>query len=288
MASNYITLNRGYPVRTTRTRWNIPLLTRHICNEACRYQVGIDSQSGMFALYVNPEYSNGACKDTGQLVRTEVSLGPSEINLYMEDEKVIPDNVFRVYVYYPLSYVFEAVIRSPTSNGFTRGELIQTLRILYEFIYSEEERTADPAEYRLKMQCLSCGNKDLSQVSTTEEIADVDTECPICFSGYEKTACRLKCGHMFHEACLNSWMEKSATCPLCRSNVFECKGCDGSGIVSYTYTGVVVPLDARPEGTSRNDTNGVFGIHTFDLQDLCIENLFYDRLRKRLHIEVVS
>ncbi|PKU60453.1 RING-H2 finger protein ATL70-like [Dendrobium catenatum] len=49
--------------------------------------------------------------------------------------------------------------------------------------------------------------------------------CPICFFDYEEqgddNALRLlpECGHLFHAACVDPWLRRRQTCPLCRSLV---------------------------------------------------------------------
>ena len=43
-------------------------------------------------------------------------------------------------------------------------------------------------------------------------------ECSICFSALdiEGTKMKLGCGHEYHTTCINTWLDKSCTCPLCR------------------------------------------------------------------------
>lgn len=45
-------------------------------------------------------------------------------------------------------------------------------------------------------------------------------ECPICYEGIEAAgASTTSCGHVFHAACLTSWLERANTCPSCRTVV---------------------------------------------------------------------
>lgn len=49
-----------------------------------------------------------------------------------------------------------------------------------------------------------------------------DSECTICLSSIEKgDKCRLLpgCKHVFHAACVDAWLMKVPTCPLCRASV---------------------------------------------------------------------
>jgi hypothetical protein len=46
--------------------------------------------------------------------------------------------------------------------------------------------------------------------------------CSICLEDFEADSCvrPLKCGHLFHRDCVDSWLFRSSMCPVCRSSVF--------------------------------------------------------------------
>ncbi|KAG6402704.1 hypothetical protein SASPL_134910 [Salvia splendens] len=49
-----------------------------------------------------------------------------------------------------------------------------------------------------------------------------NTQCSICLSEYqEKEVLRImpKCGHSFHLCCIDVWLRKQSTCPVCRLSV---------------------------------------------------------------------
>nr|GMD29834.1 RING-H2 finger protein ATL39-like [Ipomoea batatas] len=49
-----------------------------------------------------------------------------------------------------------------------------------------------------------------------------DTQCTICLAEYqEKEVLRImpKCGHTFHLSCIDIWLRKQSTCPVCRLSV---------------------------------------------------------------------
>ncbi|XP_071717745.1 E3 ubiquitin-protein ligase ATL59-like isoform X2 [Rutidosis leptorrhynchoides] len=49
-----------------------------------------------------------------------------------------------------------------------------------------------------------------------------DAQCTICLGEYqEKEVLRLmpKCGHTFHLSCIDLWLRKQSTCPVCRLSV---------------------------------------------------------------------
>ncbi|KZV21835.1 hypothetical protein F511_13638 [Dorcoceras hygrometricum] len=49
-----------------------------------------------------------------------------------------------------------------------------------------------------------------------------DAQCTICLSEYqEKEVLRImpSCGHSFHLSCIDTWLRKQSTCPVCRLSV---------------------------------------------------------------------
>ena len=306
-------INRVYPIRKTRNKWKIPLFCYHKCSEECDTLIiensySSESENENYIIINNPDYKDGKCSYSDKIKKTYIRLSVFDINnplghkgpLYNSDQKVIFDNSFIVFIYYPLSHVLEVTITTPSSDGFTLKELLYSISTLYKFVYSEEERTAIPQIYPLKKVCSSCGNKNLSEyIEENIDKACLEEDCCICCSKYEdltdeldielkeknKTV-KLKCNHIFHNDCIRKWLNKSCTCPICRSNIFECKNCDGSGIIYYNFTGIVIPPELRGNILNRNETFGIFGIHSYDLEDLIIENMYYDKIKKQLTINI--
>ena len=307
-------INRVYPIRTTRNKWKIPLFCYHKCSEECNILIienncSSDSENENYIIIDNPDYKDNKCSYSNQIKKTYIQLSVFDIDspighkgpLYNSEEKVILDNSFVVFIYYPLSHVLEVTITTPSSDGFTLKELLYSISNLYKFIYSEEERTAIPQVYPMKRVCSSCGNKNLSEYIeiVDNDIKCLEEDCCICCSKYEdltleldneikeknKTV-KLKCKHIFHNDCIRKWLDKSCTCPICRSNIYECKNCDGSGIIYYNFTGIVIPHELRGNILNRNETFGIFGIHSYDLEDLIIESMYYDKRKKQLIMNI--
>ena len=295
MAKNNIL--RRYPIRTTRNKWEIKLFSQHKCDESCniRFENDINFPEQIIVTN-NPKYVDNKCEYYNIIEKTFIRFAyfnydTSQLNdneiLYDADRIVIPDKVFTLTINYPLSYLFEIIVRTD-NDGFTLKQLVAYIRTLYEYIYTEEERTSTPQLYNLKKYCSSCGNKDLQKY--IENIQKNDGTCDICFTDYNEDdqAGKLKCGHIFHNACITRWFTTSGTCPICRSNVFECKNCDGSGIIYYQFTGTVIPIEQRGIFTYRNHTNGIFGIYDCDIEDLILDKMVYDRIKKKLYINIIS
>ncbi|CAN8257669.1 unnamed protein product [Cochlearia groenlandica] len=61
--------------------------------------------------------------------------------------------------------------------------------------------------------------KKLPQFKSHEHIS---LDCVVCLDGFRQGQwCRNlpDCGHVFHRKCVDFWLLKSATCPICRANV---------------------------------------------------------------------
>ena len=288
---------RTYPTRTSRNKWEIKLFSQHKCNESCNISFENDENFPEQILVTNnPKFIDGKCDMHNNIEKTFIRfayfdydtsrLNDNEI-LYDADRIVIPDKIFTLTVDYPLSYFFEIIVRTD-NDGFTLRQLVSYIRTLYEYIYNEEERTSTPHIYNLKKYCSSCGNKDLYKYIDNESKNEGD--CAICFNDYndDNDAGKLKCGHTFHNTCIKRWFTTSGTCPICRSNVFECKNCDGNGIIYYQFTGTIIPIEQRGMFSYRNLTNGIFGIYDSDIEDLILDKMIYDRRKKKLYINIIS
>lgn len=51
----------------------------------------------------------------------------------------------------------------------------------------------------------------------------IGEECSICQDEYadQETLMELRCGHIYHEECLKSWLSTNGVCPICRAAVTE-------------------------------------------------------------------
>lgn len=56
-----------------------------------------------------------------------------------------------------------------------------------------------------------------------EGMGEEDTKCVICYSEFEENEMvrALLCSHKFHTECIDKWLEKNITCPVCKSDMLE-------------------------------------------------------------------
>jgi hypothetical protein len=50
---------------------------------------------------------------------------------------------------------------------------------------------------------------------------DEDNDCTICLEEFnnDEEIIKLKCNHFFHSKCIDDWIKKNQSCPLCRVNL---------------------------------------------------------------------
>ncbi|KAI3449156.1 hypothetical protein Pfo_005821 [Paulownia fortunei] len=97
-----------------------------------------------------------------------------------------------------------------------------------------------------------------------------DAQCTICLSEYqEKEVLRImpKCGHSFHLSCIDIWLRKQSTCPVCRLSVQDSaeskhvrtaalttvQSFDSSEITLDRSQQWLLPTVARAEGHGSNE-----------------------------------
>jgi hypothetical protein len=278
---------RIYPVRISRNRWKIQIHAIHDCDTRC--ETVIVPRDDFLDIRINPYYINNRCNYYRKIEKSCVSLFRYDKNdpvcdtgpMVNPNEIVIPDTSFTINIDFPLSFVLSIEIHA--SSYFTRNEIIYLIKMLYKFIYEEEERTATPQFYKLHKVCSSCHLNNIDD--HVESIKHTD-DCSICYSSLEEESVKLRCSHMFHKTCITEWIKSSATCPICRSSVFVCANCNGTRIIFYYYLGVVVPIEQRGERINRNSSNGIFGIHSYDFESLVLSEMMYDRVQKNLTFKI--
>jgi hypothetical protein len=185
-----------------------------------------------------------------------------------------------VHVRFPLS-LNVSFHRTMESREISRRTLLSLIAELYEEIYQVEEVTAPVYTYTALQRCDVCLDKplDASLVQNAKP-----EKCSICLEEGTDTQL-IKCSHTFHGECIRTWLADNVSCPLCRESVHVCENCNGTQVLVNEFTASVLPLEHRLDGY-RNDTDGLFGIYRYDLDDLWIDDLFYNRLTQSLELSL--
>ncbi len=282
-----------YPIRMSRPSWDIKLSSKHECGAPCLYecvQILNDDMSVDIVLQMRSSVVNGRCPCSGKVIRSQTIIDTFDEHnprcvdgpLMYSGDIVVPDQRIKVRLTYPLRYPYEAVLTSPTADGFTLASLLSGVQQCYRDVYAQEERTAPHQTFHLSKMCMDCmawnANKKIEPCSPK-----CGDECSICVSAMDSGAARTKCGHVFHANCLLEWMDHGLNCPICRTPLHECNQCNGTYVVYFDYTGAVVPLEHRQ--LLRNTTHGQYGIHTLYLEDITVSTIHYDRINKVVTVE---
>lgn len=107
---------------------------------------------------------------------------------------------------------------------------LHLIRELYDTFRNFRARLADYIRYRK----ITSNMDERFPTATPEEINTGDATCIICREEMT-TAKKLPCGHIFHEHCLKSWLERQNTCPTCRASV---ESRDNSLSTSHSHAGI--------------------------------------------------
>ncbi|KAM0831317.1 hypothetical protein ACQ4PT_065615 [Festuca glaucescens] len=94
------------------------------------------------------------------------------------------------------------------------GVPLHLIRELYETFRNFRIRVSDYVRYRK----ITSNMNERFPDATADELDVSDATCIICREEMT-TAKKLLCGHLFHEHCLRSWLERQHTCPTCRAPI---------------------------------------------------------------------
>lgn len=281
-----------YPLRLSKTKWVIPIHTRHKCTERCSKIFAPDEkQPYLYSFNDNPDWKNGNCSYQDQLQDGSVQISSFDYNdpcgfdgtLDQPDEVVIPDRAIHFNISFPMFHTAVVTVDFGHRN-ITRKELILAVCVAYKKIYDIEEKTSPKTSYLVVENCSKCADKKASDSFKEEKISET---CSICQCGSSNLV-SLRCGHSFHKNCIQNWVdqENKNSCPICRDVVIKCQKCEGKRILKKIKRSVVIPLRYRGMVLNRNTTDGVFRIYGHDLEDLLIERMLYNRQSKLLNISI--
>lgn len=277
-----------YPVRTSKERYTIPLLRRHVCSMGCYVCIYQDEATGMLQIQPNPNY-NGMCEytDTYEWSLALISDPVNWHDIERLDEVVVPDSSFFFTLSFPLQNPRTITVTNRDRySGFTRRDILNIIRAFYEETYNRESATATQTDIEITMECGSCAVITVEDEIETVDVDKTEETCSICLETLQGICGKLQCGHYYHRACIFGWTDTGRTnCPMCRTDIINCADCNGDKVVRTTYSAAVPDRRTVPFG-ERQRTDGEYGVYSYYLEDLALQGIVYDRSEKRLNIEV--
>ena len=276
-----------YPIRSCKKIWNIPMLKFHTCSEECKY-----IYNG-FRRKKNKNFKDGKCNQNDKIEKELIQL--SAFNKYKDfmynDNILIKDSTFYILINFPLSkeLIFKIIGSDKNIQAINIKviDIINILKIIYKLIYEVEELTTEEKEHTIHKDC------DCILKSSEEFLVDAtninDENCSICFCELkEGSTSKLGCNHEFHKECIIRWIEfnDNMTCPLCRYKL--CDKCNNTKYIIITERFKVIPKYLRSPPYLRNETNGYFGINSYDFDELLIESLTYNYENKILEVFIMD
>lgn len=108
-------------------------------------------------------------------------------------------------------------------------------------------------------QALPASKAAIDAMAKVEVTSEAGEECSICMEGL-KVGCEAKkmpnCKHRFHSACIETWLLRHASCPLCRSAMPVQQEDEGTG------------WDSNYQADDRDSMELVFNIDVMDVQPI--------------------
>ena len=294
MRAHRSTKRRIYPLRTSSLQWKITLYSKHHCSDTCK--LSYVTHEDVMIIVDNPDYNH-----VDEKCSYYQSINPSIVKisdfnssqpqtmdgeLLYDQQIVIPDTEIYITIDFPVTHSKKIKMVSPNPLGFSLSFLLQTIKNMYEWVYSLEEETATTQQFSIEQRCI-CNNTQQPLYNSYISHDQPHYTCPICLDhGEHKPLGRTTCDHVFHTECLDVWATNGKeTCPLCRHALRNCETCNGTKLKTTCYRGKVLPKELRG-ALCRNHTDGLFGIYGYDIDQLYIEDMIYNSITKTLTLRL--
>ena len=114
-----------------------------------------------------------------------------------------------------LNEIIYNIVGTITRNIFTNSNDNQSnFTIEYEIINETKEKKIDQKDINNKLG-------KYKKIRSIDNLIQSKLSCPICLENYSTKEFKreLKCGHTFHKKCIDKWIKKYNTCPICREKI---------------------------------------------------------------------
>lgn len=161
----------------------------------------------------------------GPLLRNSVVVGEGRLpqSAFMDETEPSATGCILLARRGKVSFVSKA-LRAQTADALALV-VVQTYE-LWPFVMTDSA-SEEQGQLRTPVVMLSAKDGELlgrilqeaSSARVTLKASELVVECAICQEALEagQTALKLPdCGHVYHDQCVRSWLEKQHTCPLCR------------------------------------------------------------------------
>jgi hypothetical protein len=272
-----------FPIRRTRIAWAYPFLTPHRCTAFCA--ATFEQHDDELIITQTDEQ----CDLVGSADVCSVQLfvfSRTDEHMFNQIPLVFPLSTVTLLIDYPLDVPYMRTYQLteliyPPNTSVTATDLLLLFKEMYQYVYQAEEERASPREYSYTEACSDCTPEQYASLQHLPSI-ELNEVCSICQSEAVAVGVELECAHKFHAECLQQWITKANTCPLCRGPVFNCVACSGTRGIQRTVTVVVPPYTQF--GGNRPETNGPFGISEYYFEELLFKGMQYNRLTNTLSL----
>lgn len=128
--------------------------------------------------------------------------------------------------------ILETMFNKLSENEYIQGEGNQIeYHVYYEFDNDDDDDGGEEVEGEGEEKSCFKNCKEInSQLCKFEKIKDNDELlksnecCNICCANYtigEYKRTIPNCKHVFHKKCIDKWLKKNSTCPMCRDNLIK-------------------------------------------------------------------
>lgn len=276
---------KKYPKRDNKIYREIDMFNVHKCDFSCMVNI---YQTGDIVHFNVNELVDGLCEKNETITRGMIKLDSFEkdnpettMGELLHDDEIILTKGFNVYICFPVNN--KCIFKIDAEKNTTLGELLDTIKRIYQQIYDEEYNTCTPIRYTLVENCSDCNILSIQHdINNKEKIEG--QECVICLHD-DKDAIKLDCGHILHNECLSQWVAlNNNTCPICREYINKCNSCNGKLQIEKEYENKVIPIEHR-RGICRNTTDGTFGVYGLDFENLYLNRIFYSNVGNKLYLK---